>query len=234
MNASFSQLDCESLLSRDLDTARAADLTKTRVLLAEDHVLVRHGMQSLIAEDRHYEVAGEPVGGPDALEAARQTNPDLVVIDCSHPRARGLSLARQMKEAFPRLEIVLFLSFNLESVIHEAIEIGVLGLVLKSELENHLLAALDAASVRRRYVSPGLADAWYYATRRKCTPSLTRREHEVVLLIAEGNTYDEISQRLEISKVTLNVYRTNAMTKLGLTSTADLVRYAVRNDLIIA
>lgn len=209
-----------------------------RVMIVDDHEIARRGVRSLIEGKLRYEVVGEAANDPEALVIARQTNPHIVVLDCSHPGQHDLAVARLLKQALPHLELVLFTPYNLESLVREAINLGVLAMVLKTEREEHLLAAMEAASIRRPYRGPSVADTWYQATPRVRSSGLfgglTQREHEVVKLIAEGKVHKEISHLLGISLKTMETHRAKAMIRLGLSTTADLVRYAVRNGLVAA
>jgi len=206
-----------------------------RVLLVDDHASIRRGLRGLIDAKPRYTIVGEASNGMEALEIARDTNPDIVILDYWLSRQDGLALTRRLKEEFPRLEIVLFTLFDLESMVLEALEAGIRGMVLKSEREEHLLAAMDAVSLRRQYLSPALAEVCHYSGSGNGhgTSGLTKREREVVQLIAEGHIQKRIGQQLGISVKTVETHRTKALNKLGLSTTADLVRYAARNGLIV-
>lgn len=204
-----------------------------RVVIVDDHDMVRRGLRGLIESKLRYEVVGEASDGREALSVVGDAMPDVVVLDYSLPLLDGLSVARKLKELHPRVEIVMFTLFEQERVVTEAIEIGVLGFVLKSEDEKFMLEALEFVALGRRYFTPTLAKA-----RRECAKvatvsvGLSAREQEIVQLIAEGLVHKNIAYKLGISIKTVETHRTNALNKLGLATTADLVRYALRNNLV--
>ena len=186
----------------------------------------------------YYQVVGEAADGRTGLELAKQTRPDIAIIDYSIPELNGLDLAHALKRECPRIEILLYTMHDREEIIMEVLRAGVRGFVLKSDTERHLVAALDALSIRRSYfsgaVSDALLDQLLESKPHPTASSLTHREREVVQQVAEGRINKEIAARLTISVKTVETHRASAMRKLKLRTTADLVRYAVRNQLIQA
>jgi DNA-binding NarL/FixJ family response regulator len=185
-----------------------------------------------------YHIVGEASNGRQALEIARDKQPDIAIIDYSLPELNGLDLARGMKRVAPRTEILLFTMHDREELVMDVLRAGVRGFVLKSDAEKHLIAAMDALSVRRPYfsgsVSETLLDRFLQSKPEPCASMLTLREREVVQLIAEGRINKEIAHKLDISIKTVETHRASAMHKLKLRTTADLVRYAVRNGIVQA
>jgi DNA-binding NarL/FixJ family response regulator len=169
---------------------------------------------------------------------ARDTNPDIAILDYSLPELNGLDLAHSLKKNHPRIEILLYTMHDREEVIMDVLRAGVRGFVLKSDAERHLIAALDALSIHRPYfsgaISETLLDKFLESKPQPCASSLTHREREVVQQIAEGRINKEIAQELSISVKTVETHRASAMHKLKLRTTADLVRYAIRNNIIQA
>ncbi|MBT2135816.1 response regulator transcription factor [Croceibacterium sp. LX-88] len=204
-----------------------------RVVIVDDHDMVRRGLRGLIESRLRYAVIGEASDGREALTVVGEAQPDIVILDYSLPFQDGLSVARTLKELYPRVEIVMFTLFEQERVVSEAIEIGVLGFVLKSEDEKFMLEALESVALGRQYFTPTLAKA-RKESRHIATSSigLSAREQEIVQLIAEGLVQKNIAYKLGISIKTVETHRTNALNKLGLATTADLVRYALRNNLV--
>ena len=206
------------------------------VMIVDDHDTVRRGVRGVVETTQCYEVVGEASNGRQALDLARETQPDIAIIDYSLPELNGLDLAHGMKKVAPRTEILLFTMHDREDLIMEVLRAGVRGFVLKSDAEKHLLAALDALSLRRPYfsgaVSETLLDRFLVSKLEATAGSLTHREREVVQLIAEGRINKEIAHRLDISVKTVETHRASAMHKLKLRTTADLVRYAVRNGIV--
>jgi DNA-binding NarL/FixJ family response regulator len=209
-----------------------------RIIIVDDHDAIRRGVRQLIETKPYYQVVGEAADGRTGLEVARQTRPDIAILDYSLPELNGLDLSHALKREFPRIEILLYTMHDREEIIMDVLRAGVRGFVLKSDTEKHLIAALDALSIRRSYFSGTISDTLleqFIETKPYAqASSLTHREREVVQQVAEGRINKEIATRLNISVKTVETHRASAMRKLKLRTTADLVRYAVRNQLIQA
>jgi DNA-binding NarL/FixJ family response regulator len=207
-----------------------------RIIVVDDHDAVRRGVRQLLETKPYYQVVGEASDGRSALELARETRPDIAILDYSIPELNGFDLAHALKREFPRIEILVYTMHDREEIIMDVLRAGVRGFVLKSDTEKHLLAALDALSIHRSYFSGAISDAllnqFLESKPASLASSLTHREREVVQQVAEGRINKEIAQRLNISVKTVETHRASAMRKLKLRTTADLVRYAVRNQLI--
>jgi DNA-binding NarL/FixJ family response regulator len=207
-----------------------------RIIIVDDHDAIRRGVRQLLDTQPYYHVVGEAADGRTGLEIARETRPDIAILDYSIPEMNGLDLSHALKSEFPRIEILLYTMHDREELIMEVLRAGVRGFVLKSDTERHLIAALDALSIRRSYfsgaISDTLLDQFLDSKPRPLASSLTHREREVVQQVAEGRINKEIAARLNISVKTVETHRASAMRKLKLRTTADLVRYAVRNQLI--
>lgn len=209
-----------------------------RILVVDDHDAVRRGVRQLLETKPYYQVVAEAADGRTALALARETRPDIAILDYSIPQLNGLDLSHALKREFPRIEILLYTMHDREEIIMDVLRAGVRGLVLKSDAEQHLTAALDALSIHRSYfsgaISDTLLDQFLDSKPQKVASSLTHREREVVQQVAEGRINKEIAARLNISIKTVETHRASAMRKLKLRTTADLVRYAVRNQLVQA
>jgi DNA-binding NarL/FixJ family response regulator len=209
-----------------------------RILIVDDHSAVRRGVRQLVETKPYYQVVGEAADGRAAIELAQETNPDITILDYSLPELNGLDLAQVLKRSFPRMEILLYTMHDREEIIMDVLRAGVRGFVLKSDTEPHLIAALDALSLHRPYfsnaVSETLLDKFLETKPQPTAGSLTHREREVVQQIAEGRINKEIAQILSISVKTVETHRASAMHKLKLRTTADLVRYAIRNNIVQA
>lgn len=207
-------------------------------MIVDDHDAVRRGVRTLVESRANYCVVGEASNGREAMEMAKESQPDIVILDYSIPELNGLDLSHQLKRASPRIEILIYTMHDREELIAEILHAGVRGFVLKSDTEKHLLAALDALSIHRPYfsgaVSETLLDKFLESKPQPTASSLTHREREIVQLIAEGRINKEIAQLLNISVKTVETHRASAMHKLKLRTTADLVRYAIRNRIIQA
>jgi DNA-binding NarL/FixJ family response regulator len=207
-----------------------------RIIIVDDHDAIRRGVRQIVETKPYYQIVGEAADGRTALEIARETRPDLAIVDYSIPELNGLDLSHALKREFPRIEVLLYTMHDREEIVMDVLRAGVRGFVLKSDTEKHLLAALDALSIHRPYFSGSISDT-LLAQLLESKPhalasSLTHREREIVQQIAEGRLNKQIAARLSISIKTVETHRASAMRKLKLRTTADLVRYAVRNQLI--
>jgi DNA-binding NarL/FixJ family response regulator len=207
-----------------------------RIIIVDDHDAVRRGVRQLVETKPYYQIVGEASDGRAGLEMARETRPEIAIIDYSLPGLNGLDLSHALKRELPRIEILLYTMHDREEIIMDALRSGVRGLVLKSDPGDHLLSALDALSLRRPYFSSAISETLleqFLGSKPQATASaLTHREREVVQQVAEGHINKQIAARLNVSVKTVETHRASAMRKLKLKTTADLVRYAVRNQLI--
>jgi two-component system, NarL family, response regulator NreC len=209
-----------------------------RILIADDHVLVRSGVRALLAADPDLEVVGEAGSGEETLRLAAALAPDLVLLDITMQDASGIVTAERLKEAHPDL-VVLFLTMHEdEGLLHEALRTGAAGYVIKRAEAGELLQAIRAAMGGDIYVHPAMTRSLLrqpVATKsRRGTPgpALTPREVEVLRLLVRGNTNRQIAGLLGLSPRTVESHRANLMGKLGLESRVELVEYAEEHDLL--
>ena len=206
-----------------------------RILLADDHALVRHGFRMILAAQPDMEIAGEAGNGREAVELAQKLKPDVVVMDVAMPELNGIEATRRLIELAPRTR-VLALSMHKDNVyVREILRAGARGYLLKDSADADLIAAVRAVAKGEGYLSPGVSDAVLSDYRRHVTDPLdllTSREREVLQLIAEGKTNKEIATSLNLSVYTVEAHRGRLMEKLNLHSTGELVRFAVRSGLI--
>jgi len=206
-----------------------------RILLADDHALVRHGFRMILAAQPDMEIAGEAGNGREAIDLAQKLKPDVVVMDVTMPELNGIEATRRLIELSPRTR-VLALSMHKDNVyVREILRAGARGYLLKDSADADLLAAVRAVAKGEGYLSPGVSDAVLSDYRRHVTDPLdllTTREREVLQLIAEGKTNKEIATSLNLSIYTVEAHRGRVMEKLNLHSTGELVRFAVRSGLI--
>jgi len=208
-----------------------------RVLIADDHEIVIQGIRGLMESRPNFQIVAAVQDGWAAVEAARSTQPDIAIVDYLMPGLNGVDLTRELKQEFPRLEVLLYTMCERETVLLEAMRAGARGCVLKSSGESDLLAALDALSVGRTYLSGNLSQRLLERaldTQSAGHGTITRREREVVQLISEGKINKQIAGILGITAKTVETHRASAMHKLQLNTTAQLVRYALRNELLQA
>jgi two-component system response regulator NreC len=206
-----------------------------RILLADDHALVRHGFRMILTAQPDMEVAGEAGNGREAVELAQKLKPDVVVMDVTMPELNGIEATRRLIELSPRTR-VLALSMHKDAVyVREILRAGARGYLLKDSADADLIAAVRAVAKGEGYLSPGVSDAVLSDYRRHVTDPLdllTTREREVLQMIAEGKTNKEIATSLNLSVYTVEAHRGRLMEKLNLHSTGELVRFAVRSGLI--
>ncbi len=215
---------------------------KRTVLIVDDHPLFRVGLRSILARDEIYEVAGEAGTAAEALAIAKASSPDFMIVDISLPDKNGIELTREILRLLPGCRIVIVSMHTKIYYVTEALRMGALGYLVKESTSETLLSGLKAVSEGRIFLDPSLSDEIGLDV-TKSTPGelrvidvaykrLTRREQEVMRLVAEGYTTREISERLFISVKTVDNHRANIMKKLGIHRTIELIRYAARIGLI--
>lgn len=209
-----------------------------RIIIVDDHEAIRRGVRQLLETTPYYQVVGEADDGRAGLDLARELRPDIAIIDYSLPGLNGIDLAHIFKREVPAMRVLLYTMHDREEIIINALRNGVRGLLLKSDPVKELIQALDALSLRRPYFSSSISETLlgqFLSDRSQPVASaLTHREREVVQQVAEGSLNKQIAANLNISIKTVETHRASAMRKLKLKTSADLVRYAVRNQLIEA
>ena len=215
---------------------------KLRILLADDHEIVRRGLCSLLLKHEGWEVCGEASDGRQAIEMAKQLKPDVVILDIGMPNLNGLDTTRQLLQYDPHFKIVVLTITDADQVIREALDAGARGFVLKSDASRDLVSAVEALQSKRMFFTPrvndlvlrGFLDKGHAASRNEPPdlPVLTAREREVTQLLAEGKSSKEVASLLNLSTKTVETHRSNIMRKLSLHSIRDLVVYAIKNNII--
>jgi DNA-binding NarL/FixJ family response regulator len=212
----------------------------TRILLVDDHEIVRRGLRALLQARPEWEICGEATDGVSAIGLASTLRPDVVVIDISMPRMNGLEALVRIRKSVPDAAVVMLTVHDNEEMISRAIVAGAIACVSKTDEPRHLIAAIEAAIENRPYFTSGacgimldrvLAAARATEGRRSESP-LTQREREIVRLLAEGLGNKQIAALLDLAVPTVQGYRTKIMRKLGVASLADVVRYAIRTEMI--
>jgi len=207
---------------------------RLRILLADDHTIVRQGLKLILSAHADMEVVGEAANGRDAVDLADKLRPDIVLMDVQMPELNGIEATRKMVAANPRIRI-LVLSMHKESVyVREILKAGARGYILKDAIDTELLNAVRSVASGDGYISPAVASALNDKVKDASNPvdMLSTREREVLLLIAEGKTNKEIATRLNLSVYTVDSHRGKIMEKLNLHSAGELVRFAMKNGLV--
>jgi len=211
-----------------------------RILLADDHDVVRHGLRHLLEQQEGWTVCGEASGGREAVERARRLQPDVAVLDVAMPDLNGLEATRQIRRASARTEVLVFTMHESEHLVREVLAAGAKGYLLKSDAARSIVAAVEALAARRPYfnwkVSEAILEGFLRAAaapdgRGDGAEPLTPREREIAQLLAEGRSNKEVAGRLGISVKTVETHRSALMRKIGARTVVDIVRYAVRNRL---
>ena len=219
----------------------------TRIMLADDHEVVRKGLRVMLETRECWSVCGEASNGREAVRLAAELQPDIAVLDLSMPELDGLEATRQIKREAPGTEVLVFTMHDTPRMVREVLAAGARGYVLKSDAVRHLFSAVEALSEHKPYftstVSESILEGYLQfvsgddrASAQKpaggAPNPLTRREREIVQLLAESLTNKEIAARLSISVKTVETHRGAIMRKLGLSSIVELVYYALRNKIV--
>jgi DNA-binding NarL/FixJ family response regulator len=212
---------------------------KTRTLIADDHAVVRRGLRAIFDSLPDFEVIAEVADGAQAIDQALSQQADLAVLDVSMPRMTGLQATRELTRRSPRIRVLVLSMHDNEQYFFEALKAGASGYVLKSAVDRDLVDACRAAMRGEPYIYPAAAAALFQDHLRRAARGdqhagdpLTPREQQVVKLIAEAYTNEEIAQALVVSRKTVERHRANILEKLGMHDRVELTRYAIRRGLV--
>jgi DNA-binding NarL/FixJ family response regulator len=198
------------------------------VLLADDHAIFRKGIRKIIEEIDDVAVCGEANDGLELLELLKTTHPHLIILDISMPNLRGLEATEEIKKLYPEIKILLLTMHKKKSFVQLGLKAGADGFLLKEDADSELYRAIECLKQGDKYVSPLLSSIMFDLTQERSeTEALTRREREILKLLAEGKKSQEIADILFVSIHTVRAHRYNLMKKLKFKSLADLVRYAI-------
>jgi len=216
---------------------------RLRILVADDHELVRRGIRGLLRSRRGWTVVGEAMNGREAVEKANRLKPDVAILDISMPELDGLQATRRIREAAPMTEVVVLTMHESDQMVRRVLDAGALGYVLKSDLATHLVKAVKNVSAGKLFLTPRVSDIVLKGFLRTGNQSdstehsqarPTLREVEIIRFLAEGKANKEIAAELGITVRTVETHRAKIMLKLGLHSLAELIHYAIRNKIFTA
>ena len=213
-----------------------------RILLADDHKVVRQGTRALLSTVPEWKIVGEADNGRDAVSLTSELKPDIVILDIGMPELNGLDATRQIKKKLPETEVLIFTGQETEELVHDVFDSGARSYIMKTDAADHLIDALKALSEHKHFFTSRISEIVFarYIQGKKTVEGapeksrITDREREIVQLLAEGKSSKEIATILGISVRTVETHRAAIMKKLGLKSFSELIRYAVRNKIIEA
>jgi DNA-binding NarL/FixJ family response regulator len=213
-----------------------------KILVADDHDIIRRGLKDLLSARAGWEVCAEAKTGREAVRLAEETKPDIIVMDVSMPELNGLEAARRIRKALPSAEILILTMHFSDQLVRDIIETGARGYIVKSDADRDLVSAVEALAARRTFFTPKAAEMMVNGlSGRMSGPGtttvrksrITSREREIVQLLAEGKSSKEVAVALNISVKTAETHRSNIMRKLNLHSVSELVLYAIKNQLVV-
>lgn len=217
---------------------------KIKIVIADDHEVVRQGVRNILESESEIELCGEATTGRDALALCEKHEPDIAILDISMPDLNGIDAARQIIKALPKTKILIFTVHDAERLVYEVVRSGAHGYILKSDAGRHLITAVHSVLAGRHYFSSQVSEVLFESFRQTGLPhteppsdSSTKpssREREIIQLLAEGKSNKEVAASLGISVKTAETHRAAVMRKLGMHSIGELVRYAIRNHIIEA
>ncbi len=212
---------------------------KYTIVLADDHVLIRHGIKNIIKLNKELEVIGEVSNGEELLECLKKHTPDLVILDISMPKITGIEAVALVKKKYPQVKVLMLTMHKNKQYFYHSMSGGADGYLMKDDSDDELLLAIRKIQSGKNYISPMLTDDFtsdiITAHRNQQSlpfQGLTKREHEVLQLVVEGYTSKDVAQKLCLSPRTVDHHRAKLLKKFSLKNSADLVSFAVRNGFV--
>jgi len=209
------------------------------IILADDHVLIRHGIKNIISQEESFIIIGEVGDGDELLACLENGIPDLLILDISMPKVSGIDLAATLKKKYPALKILILTMHKNKQFLYGAMAAGADGYLIKSDSDNELLLAINKIRNGRTYISPFLADDFtedvlnaYRNQEAHPFKGLTKREKQVLALVVDGYTSKDMAAKLSLSPRTVDHHRSNLLKKFKMKNSVDLVNFAVRNGYV--
>jgi DNA-binding NarL/FixJ family response regulator len=203
---------------------------KLKVLLVDDHALVRRGFRRMLEDEPSFQIVGEASDGQEAIERAAELHPDVIVMDCALPQVNGIEASRQILEKQPNIGILMLSMHSEDTLVRQALDAGAKGYILKNAMDLDLVSAIKRIAAGNTVLDPQLTRG--HALKGERDAGLTPRELEILQHIVGGKSNKEIALELKLSVNTVSVHRANIMDALGMHKTAELVVYAIRNGLV--
>jgi DNA-binding NarL/FixJ family response regulator len=216
-------------------------MTPLRLLVVDDHAVVRRGVRALLESQPGWDICGEAADGQEAIRKAAELKPDIVVLDISLPGLNGLEATSRILKESPASEVLILTMHHSEDLAQQVIKAGARGYVLKSDADQNLVAAVEKLSQHQTFFTSRVAEFVLYTDGKGDNPRqgvedpsrrMTSRERQIVQLVAEARSTKQVASQLGISVKTVEAHRTNIMRKLRLHSVSELVRYAIRNGIV--
>lgn len=221
---------------------RRLGMSALRIVVADDHALMRRGLKTMLESHPGWEICGEAHTGTEAVAKVRELQPNVAILDIGMPEMDGLEAARQIRQTSPKTEILVLSMHYSDQLIREILEAGIRGYVVKSDSDRDLVLAVEALANHKPFFTPhatelmltnlGTSATAFTGGTQTLKDRLTTREREIIRLISEGNSSKEVAATLGISVKTADTHRANIMRKLQVHTVSDLVRYALRNQII--
>lgn len=212
-----------------------------RILVADDHDLMRRGIKTVVDAHKGWEICGEALTGSQAVAKAQESTPDVAILDISMPELNGIEAAKRILKVSPKTEILVLSVHYSDQLVREVMEAGIQGYVVKSDSDRDLARALERLAIHKPFYTSRVSDVIADNTRgplaprdERPKPRVTSRENEIIQLLSEGKSSKEAAVLLDISVKTVETHRANIMRKLELHTVSELVRYAIRNSIIEA
>lgn len=211
-----------------------------RIVLADDHVLIRHGIKNIIAKESQLQIVGEVGDGEELLSYLKNDLPELVILDISMPKINGVDLTRILKNSYPSVKILMLTMHKNKQFFYQTMSAGADGYLIKSDSDDELLLAINKIRSGRTYISPYLVDDFTddvlkaYRNEEVTTfTGLTKREKQILSMVVEGHTSKDMAAKLNLSPRTIDHHRSNLLKKFKMKNSVDLVKYAVRNGYVV-